>query len=145
MERARRLAGENTLHPPRQEVRRVEAAELEAMGSVVGSTVPQRWLGQAIAHGSGVVLASTVGSRAEAVVMEVQKLLKPFGGVPFDTDGAGVYDRPLPAAVHPIGKANTLQRERKPLTLRTRIKRVARRTLCFSNRSSGTIPSLAAL
>jgi insertion element IS1 protein InsB len=34
--------------------------------------------------------------------------------------------------VHTVGKANTQRIERKHLTLRTRIKRLARRTICFS-------------
>ncbi len=38
---------------------------------------------------------------------------------------AGVYERHLSAAAHTVGKANTQQIERKHLTLRTRIKRLA--------------------
>jgi len=34
--------------------------------------------------------------------------------------------------VHEIGKRNTQKIERKHLTLRTRIKRLARKTICFS-------------
>jgi insertion element IS1 protein InsB len=45
----------------------------------------------------------------------------------------GVYDRHLPATAHTVGKLHTQQIERKHLTLRTRIKRLARKTLCFSN------------
>jgi len=59
-------------------------------------------------------------------------LLKPFGLVHFDTAAAGVYDRPLPAAAHTVGKIHTPQIERKQLTLRTRIKRLARKTICRS-------------
>ena len=33
---------------------------------------------------------------------------------------------------HIVGKANTQRIERKHLTLRTRIKRLARKTICFS-------------
>lgn len=33
---------------------------------------------------------------------------------------------------HVVGKGNTWRIERKHLTLRTRIKRLARRTICFS-------------
>jgi insertion element IS1 protein InsB len=52
--------------------------------------------------------------------------------VHFSTDAAGVYDRHLPATAHTVGKPHTQQIERKPLRLRTRIKRWARKTLCFS-------------
>ena len=52
--------------------------------------------------------------------------------MPFSTDAAGVSERHLPASAHTVGKINTQQIERKPLTLRTRIKRLARKPLCFS-------------
>jgi hypothetical protein len=39
------------------EGRRIEAAEVAAMGSFVQSQAPQRWLWHAIAHLTGVVLA----------------------------------------------------------------------------------------
>jgi insertion element IS1 protein InsB len=43
-----------------------------------------------------------------------------------------VYDRQLPTAAHTVGKVYTQQIERKHLTLRTRLKRLARKTICFS-------------
>jgi insertion element IS1 protein InsB len=114
------------------EVRRVEAAEVDEMWSFVGSKAHQRWLWHAVDHLTGVVLAYVLGSRADAVFGKLQKLLKPFGLVHFYTDAAGVYDRHLPAAAHTVGKIHTQQIERKDLTLRTRIKRLARKTICFS-------------
>ena len=114
------------------EVRRVEAAEVDEMWSFVQRKAPQRWLWHAIDHLSGVVLAYAFGSRADKVFVELQKLLKPFGLEHCYTDGAGVYVRHLPAAAHTIGKSNPQQSERKPLTLRTRIKRFARKPSCFS-------------
>jgi insertion element IS1 protein InsB len=105
------------------EVRRVEAAEVDEMWSFVKSKAHQRWLWHAIDHLSGVVLAYAFGRRADTVFIELQKLLKPFGLEHCYTDGAGVYERHLPAAAPTIGKANTQQIERKHLTLRTRIKR----------------------
>jgi IS1 family transposase len=70
-----------------------------------------------------VVLAYTFGRRADEVCVELRKLLKPFGLVHFYTDAAGDYDRHLPAPAHTVGKMHSQQIERKPLTLRTRIKR----------------------
>jgi len=113
-------------------VRRVEAAEVDERWSVVGRKAHQRWLGQAIGHLTGVVLASVLGNRADEVFLPLQKLLKPFGLVHFYTDAAGVYDRHLPAVAHTVGKIPTQQIERKHLTLRTRLKRLARKTICFS-------------
>ena len=111
----------------------MEAAEVEEMGSFVGSKAQQRWVWHAIDHLTGVVLAYAVGSRAATVFVPFQQLLKPFGLVHFYPAGASVYERQLPASAHTVGKSNTQQIERKPLTLRTRIKRLARKTMCFSN------------
>ena len=78
------------------------------------------------------VLASAFGSRADKVFVKLRKLLKPFGLVHFYTEAAGIYKRHLPASTHTVGKIHTQQIERKHLTLRTRIKRLARKTSCFS-------------
>ena len=102
------------------------------MWSFVGSKAPQRWLWHAIDPLTGAVLAYAFGSRADAVFVELKQLLKPFGLVHFYTDGAGVYERHLPASAHTVGKSHTQQSERTHLTLRTRIKRLARKTICFS-------------
>jgi len=114
------------------EVRRVEAAEVEERWSFVGSKAHQRGLWHAIDPLTGVVLAYVLGTRADAVFARLQALLKPFGIVHFYTEAAGVYERHLPAAGHTIGKVHTQQIERKHLTLRTRLKRLARKTICFS-------------
>jgi len=58
--------------------------------------------------------------------------LEPFGITQFYTDGWGAYERHLEPALPTVGKANTQTIERKHLTLRTRIKRLARKTICFS-------------
>jgi insertion element IS1 protein InsB len=50
----------------------------------------------------------------------------------FYTDDWGTYQRNLLPQQHTIGKENTQKIERKHLTLRTRIKRLTRKTLCFS-------------
>ncbi|ENF84718.1 IS1 family transposase, partial [Escherichia coli] len=44
----------------------------------------------------------------------------------------GSYTRALPKEKHLTGKIFTQRIERNNLTLRTRIKRLARKTLCFS-------------
>jgi insertion element IS1 protein InsB len=114
------------------EVRRVEGAEVDEMWSFVGSKAHQRWLWHAVDHLTGVVLAYVLGTRADVVFKRLQELLRPFGLVHFYTDGAGVYKRHLSTANHTVSKRHTQQIERKHLTLRTRLKRLARKTICFS-------------
>ena len=115
------------------EVRGVEAAEVDARWRFVQRKAQHRWLWHAIEHLPGVVLAYGLGRRAEEGLVELQKLLKPFGLVPFYPDAARVYERHLSATVPTVGKLYPQQIERKPLTLRTRITRLARKTIGFSN------------
>ena len=77
-------------------------------------------------------MADACGSRADAVVRELKRVRKPCGLEPFYPEGAGVYERPLPAAAHPMGKASPQQSERKQLPWRTQSKRLARKPSWFS-------------
>ena len=113
-------------------IQRVEEAEVDEMWSYVGNKDNQRWLWHAIDHHTGAVLAYVLGSHQDPVFLELRSLLEPFGITRFYTDDWGAYSRHLPADQHEIGKQNTQKIERKHLTLRTRIKRLARKTICFS-------------
>ncbi|WP_225907743.1 IS1 family transposase [Leptolyngbya sp. BL0902] len=59
-------------------------------------------------------------------------LRTPFGIQPSYTDRWRAYLRLIEPERHTVGKANTQRIEQKHLTLRTRIKRLARKTICFS-------------
>ena len=102
------------------------------MWSFVQKKENQRWLWHAIDHGTGKVLAYVLGTRTDNVFLKLKTLLEPFGISKFYTDGWGAYERKLDPNQHQVGKANTQKIERKHLTLRTRIKRLVRRTICFS-------------
>ena len=111
---------------------RVEAAEMDEMWSFVQSKKQQRWLWHAIDHQTGKVLAYVLATHEDAALKQLQQLLAPFSIQQFYTDGWGAYQRLLNEQHHTIGKANTQRIERRLLTLRARIKRLARRTICFS-------------
>jgi insertion element IS1 protein InsB len=102
------------------------------MWSFVGAKATERWLWHAIDHHPGRVLAYVVGTRKDAVFWKLKTLLAPWGSTQYYTDKAGVYQRHLPPAQPTVGKLTRQTIERKPLTLRTRLKRLARKTLCFS-------------
>ncbi len=106
--------------------------ELDEMWSFVQKKENQRWLWHAIDHATGKVLAYVLGDRTDNVFLKLKTLLEPFGISKFYTDGWGAYERRLDPHQHLVGKANTQKIERKHLTLRTRIKRLVRRTICFS-------------
>jgi insertion element IS1 protein InsB len=107
-------------------------AELDEMWSFVQSKQQQRWLWHALDHNTGEVLAYVLSDHKDSAFLELKTLLAPFGITQFYTDGWGAYERHLEPVFHTVGKANTQTIERKHLTLRTRIKRLARKTICFS-------------
>ena len=113
-------------------MRRCEEAERDEMWSFVRDKSNQRWLWHAIDHRTGEVLAYVLGKRKDEVFKQLKVLLEPFGINQYYTDDWGAYERHLDAKKHHIGKRDTQKIERKHLTLRTRIKRLARKTICFS-------------
>ena len=113
-------------------IKQRDEAELDEMWSFVGNKSQQRWLWHAIDHQTGKILAYVFGSRKDEVFLQLRDLLEPFGIQRFYSDDWGAYERHIEKAEHCVGKRNTQKIERKHLTLRTRIKRLARKTICFS-------------
>jgi IS1 family transposase len=109
-----------------------EAAELDEQWSYVGKKSNQRWLWHAVDHATNTVLAYVFGRRKDDVFKELKVLLEPFNISRYYTDDWGAYERHLDPETHEIGKTNTQKIERKNLNFRTWIKRLARRTICFS-------------
>lgn len=117
---------EVTLKPFCQEV------ELDEQWSFVGKKSNQRWIWLAVEHSTNIVLAYVFGRRKDDVFKDLKALLKPLNIQRYYTDDWGAYERNIPASQHEIGKQNTQKIERKNLNLRTWIKRLTRRTICFS-------------
>jgi insertion element IS1 protein InsB len=110
----------------------VEEAELDEMWSFVGCKQQPRWRWEALDHQTGRVLAYVFGRRDDQALLALKALLAPLGIHRFSTDGWGAYHRHLDPHQHVVGKRMTQQLKRKHLTLRTRIKRLVRRTIYFS-------------
>jgi len=125
------------LAPPRLRIGRSRgrpqhAVELDEMWSFVGAKATERWLWHALDHHTGRVLAYVVGTRKDAVFLKLRTLPVPFGITRYYTDKASVYQRHLPPEQYTVGKLTMQKIERKHLTPRTRIKRLVRKTICFS-------------
>jgi insertion element IS1 protein InsB len=112
--------------------RRGLSSELDEMWSYVARKSNPRWLWHAIDHHTGKVLAYVFGRRKDQVFLKLKALLEPFGITRYYTDGWGAYERHVEAYKHTVGKANTQKIESKHTNLRAWIKRLARRTICFS-------------
>lgn len=116
-------------------IHRIDEVEVDEMWSYVGNKKEQLWLWHAINHRTGTVLAYVFGRRKDEVFLKLKALLEPFGITQYYTDHLGTYQRHLNPEQHRPGKRNTQRIERKHLGLRTRIKRLARKTICFSKSS----------
>jgi insertion element IS1 protein InsB len=113
-------------------IRRANAAEMDDMWSYVRRKKEPRWLWHAIDHRSGKILADVFGRHQDEVFLKLKALLEPFGITRFYTDYWGAYTRHIDASEHQPGKRNTQSIARTHLTLRTRLKRLTRRTIGFS-------------
>jgi insertion element IS1 protein InsB len=107
-------------------------AEMDEFWSFVRTKSNQRWTWYAMDKASGIILAWHNGGRTDA---DFQKLLGHLENIPIDlfyTDDWGAYKRYLPENKHRIGKNKTWKIERKNLNFRTHIKRLNRKTICYS-------------
>ena len=113
-------------------IRRVKEAELDERWSFVGGKKHPRWLWGALDQQTGRILAYVFGRREDQAFLKLKALVEQFGIRRFYTDGWGTYRRYLDPHRQVVGKRRTQQLERKHLTLRTQIKRLVRKTICFS-------------
>jgi len=105
---------------------------MDEMWSFYGNKSHQEWLWWAVDHKTNIPLAYVFGTREHNYLGSLMKLLKPFGIDKFYADNNFAYKKMISSEHLKIGKKNTQKIERHHLTLRTRIKRLARKTICFS-------------
>ena len=78
------------------------------------------------------VIAPVFGPRTDATLKRLLDRLKGCDIQLLCTDDWGGYTRPIPKKIHWIDQLFTQRIARHNLNLRTHIKRLARRTICFS-------------
>ena len=106
--------------------------EMDEMWSYIHDKHNQCWLWWAIDHDTGIALAFTFGTRKHSNLDTLMDLLTPFPVNMYYTDKNYAYESRIPAEKLIMTKKNTQRIEHYHLTLRTRIKRLARKTICFS-------------
>jgi len=105
---------------------------MDEMWSFYHDKKHQIWLWWAVDHATNMPLAYTFGTREHKYLDELLELLKPFNIGTVYSDNNYAYRDKISAEILITGKKNTQQIERNHLTLRTRIKRLCRKTICFS-------------
>ena len=108
------------------------SVEMDEFWSYVGNKKNRRWTWYAIDCKSGVLLAWQNGKRDNVTCEKLLKKMEHFPIRSYSTDNWESYASLLPTEKHFIGKANTWKIERKNLNFRTHLKRLCRKTICFS-------------
>ncbi len=111
---------------------RIADVELDEMWSFVQKKKNQCWLWLAYSPKERQMLAFSLGKRTD---QSLRNLLSKLSGVQvtrFYTDNWESYQNLIPEIRHWIGKTGTQRIERQNLNFRTHLKRLQRRTICFS-------------
>ena len=108
------------------------STEMDEFWSFVQNKKNKRWTWYAMDKNTGVIIAWHNGKRTDE---DLQVLLNLISNIPISkyyTDDWGAYLRLLPCDKHIVGKDETWKIERKNLNFRTHLKRLNRRTICYS-------------
>ena len=106
--------------------------EMDEMWSFYHDKGHQIWLWWAVDHKTNTPIAFWFGTRKHENLDKLIELLQPYTIKKVYADNNFAYEKRFGSDVLVTGKKNTQQIERDHLTLRTRIKRLARKTICFS-------------
>jgi IS1 family transposase/transposase-like protein len=118
--------------PPVKLPDRVADVELDEMWSFVEKKKNQCWLWLAYAPKHRQMLAFSLGRRTDESLRNLLDKLSAVQITRFYTDNWESYRNLIPEVRHWIGKAGIQRIERQNLNFRTHLKRLQRRTICFS-------------
>ena len=110
----------------------LEEVEMDEMWSFYHDKKHQIWLWWAVEHRTNTPTAFVFGTKEHKYLDELLLLLKPYSIGKVYTDNNFAYSSKIDKDKLVIGKKNTQKIERNHLTLRTHIKRLCRKTICFS-------------
>jgi len=108
--------------------------EMDEMWSRVTCKRTPCWLWHAINQDTGEIIAYVFGAREYEILQKLLTLLSKLNveiEMVFSDDNFAYHDA-IPSNILRTGKRNTQRIERKHLTFRTRLKRLARKTICYS-------------
>ncbi len=112
-----------------------EEVIIDEMWSWVGKRkAGKRWIWYAQCAKSGKILAFQIGKRNDKTCKKLMKKLEHLTIHSYCTDAWASYKKYIPAEKHIISKAKTQKIERQNLNFRTHIKRLCRKTICFSKK-----------
>ncbi len=111
---------------------RIKDLEMDEQWSFVHDKKHQHWLWYGLNRRTGRLAAFVLGRRTDASCRQLCAKLEGCQVENFYTDDWQSYGKSLDPKRHHIGKDGTQNIERKNLNFRTHIKRLQRKTICFS-------------
>jgi insertion element IS1 protein InsB len=106
--------------------------EVDEMRTHIGNKKRLYWIAYALRRDTKEVIDFKVGRRNTKTLLKVVETAILSGAKKICTDGHELYKSLVPSAIHVKSKYNINHIERKNLSIRTHLKRLARRTICFS-------------
>lgn len=106
--------------------------ELDEMRTFIRSKTQLYWIVYAMRKDTKEVVDFRVGKRTSRTLRNVVNTLLLSEAKRIFTDGYRLYRNLIPSSVHSRQNHSTNHIERKNLSLRTHLKRLGRRTICFS-------------
>jgi IS1 family transposase len=114
---------------------RIKDLEIDEFWSFVKDKSQQCWCWYGLDRATTRIAAYALGRRTDASCQQLSDKLAGCTVENFYTDNWQAYAKILPDERHTISKAETLNIERHNLNFRTHLKRLHRRTICFSKSS----------
>ncbi len=112
--------------------KRLVDAEVDEMWSFIGKKRRQCWLWYAFAPRSKEIIGYVLGRRTDESLARLLEKLSSCHITRFYSDDWESYRKLIPEYRHWVGKIGTQRIERQNLNFRTHLKRLQRRTICFS-------------
>jgi len=106
--------------------------ELDEMRTFIGNKKKKYWIVYAIDRATKEVVDFKVGKRNNKTLKRVVDTLLLAKAKKIYTDGLRNYKSLIPESIHKIGKYKINRIERNNLSVRTHLKRLSRKTICFS-------------
>lgn len=111
---------------------RIKDLEIDEFWSFIRKKSEQCWCWYGLNRATTRIAAYVLGRRTDESCRQLKGKLAACAVENFYTDDWQSYAKLLPAEQHTISKAETLNIERHNLNFRTHLKRLHRRTICFS-------------
>ena len=109
-----------------------EEYEVDELCSFIGSKTRRIWIVIALRKDTRKVLVFKVGNRTKVTIKNVIDTLLLAKSKKIHTDRLRLYNSTVPNTIHSVCQYGTNHVERLNLSLRTHLKRLNRRTICFS-------------